>query len=167
MRATSSVGCVEPGVGWDAAISQQRPILSDNDRRRGWATVCYHLRTVLAIATTAASVFTFALTPQRAWLDDLAMIVPAAGMTRWMLLLDAVCLVLLGSQQRRPHFGIPIVLGGGFIALNVLGMAVTEFFLGLALFHIAVTVTAVLALRRRRWFGVLALAAVLAAGILT
>lgn len=122
---------------------------------------------MLAIATTAASVFTFALTPQRAWLDDLAMIVPAAGMTRWMLLLDAVCLVLLGSQQRRPHFGIPIVLGGGFIALNVLGMAVTEFFLGLALFHIAVTVTAVLALRRRRWFGVLALAAVLAAGILT
>jgi len=122
---------------------------------------------VLALGPAAVSVFTLALTPQRAWLDDFAIIVPAPGATRWLLLLDAACLVLLGCETSHPRLGIPIALAAGFLILNALGMAVTEFFLGLALFHVTVTVTAALALRRRRRFGVMALAVVLAAGIFT
>jgi hypothetical protein len=122
---------------------------------------------VLALAPAAASVFTLALTPQREWLDHLAVIVPAVVVTRWLLLLDAVCLVLLGFETRGPLLGVPIALAIGFLTLNILGMAVTEFFLGLALFHVTVTMTAALALRRHRWFGVTAFAVVLAAGIFT
>lgn len=122
---------------------------------------------VLALRPAAASVFILALTPQREWLDHLAIIVPAIVVTRWLLLLDAVCLVLLGFETGRPHLGVPIALAIGFLTLTILGMAVTEFVLGLALFHVTVTMTAALAIRRQRWFGVTALAVVLAAGIFT
>ncbi|HEU4366950.1 MAG TPA: hypothetical protein VFV05_01835 [Methylomirabilota bacterium] len=112
-------------------------------------------------------VFADPLTPARGWLDRLVLIVPADRATRWLLVLDVACLLLLGHERRHPGLAVPLVLAAGFLALNVLGMAVTDFVLGLALFHVAVTVTAALALRRRRWFGLMALAVVLAAGILT
>jgi hypothetical protein len=104
------------------------------------------------------------LTPQRAWLDHLALIVPGDRATRWLLLVDAACLVMIGLQCRRRALAVPLAIGLGFLALNVIGMALTEFVLGLAVFHIAVTATASLALRRARWVGLAALGLVLLVG---
>lgn len=107
------------------------------------------------------------LTPQRAWLDRLALVVPSSGVTRWLLVADLACLVALGLTARRPWLGLPLALGLGFLVLNGLGMALTDFYLGLALFHLVVgTATAVFA-GRARWVGFAALALALALGILT
>jgi hypothetical protein len=78
------------------------------------------------------------LTPQRAWLERLAVLVPSNATTRWLLVADAICLIALGIPSRRPALGIPLAIGVGFLTLNVLGMVVTDFYLGLALFHPAV-----------------------------
>ena len=107
------------------------------------------------------------LTRQRAWLERLAVLVPANGATRWLLVADAVCLIALGLACRRPVLGVPLALGAGFLVLNVLGMVVTDFYLGLALFHLAVGLTALLALRRARWLGAVAVGLALLLGVLT
>ena len=105
--------------------------------------------------------------PQRAWLDRLAFIVPGPTASRWLLLADAACLVMLGARTRLPVVAIPVALGGGFILLNVLGMAVTDFYLGLAAFHLAVGVVTVLIGRQLRWLGAAVIALALVAGLLT
>jgi hypothetical protein len=107
------------------------------------------------------------LTPQRAWLDHLALIVPAGGATRWLLVADLGCLIAIGLATRRPWLGLPLALGLGFLVLNGLGMAVTDFYLGLALFHLLVGIAAVVFAGQARWVGVAALVLVLALGILT
>ena len=107
------------------------------------------------------------LTRQRAWLERLSVLVPANGATRWLLVADAVCLIALGLARRRPVLGVPLALGAGFLALNVLGMVVTDFYLGLALFHPGVGLTAVLALRRARWLGAVTVGLALILGVLT
>lgn len=101
------------------------------------------------------------------WLERLAIIVPATAATRWLLLVDVVCLVALGFVARRPAIAIPLALGVGFLALNVLGMLMTDFFVGLALFHPAVGLVTLLALRRARWLGAATLALSLALGVVT
>lgn len=101
------------------------------------------------------------------WLERLAIIVPATAATRWLLLVDVVCLVALGLVARRPAIAIPLALGVGFLALNVLGMLMTDFFVGLALFHPAVGLVTLLALRRARWLGAATLALSLALGVVT
>ena len=103
----------------------------------------------------------------RVWLDRLALVVPGTTATRWLLLADLVCLVSLGLAARRPLLALPLVLGAGFLALNVLGMVTLDFFLGLALFHPAVALTALLVLRRARWLGAVALALSLVLGVVT
>ena len=117
---------------------------------------------LLALATTEPH-----LTPQRVWLERLALLVPANGATRWLLVADAVCLIALGLASRRPVLGVALALGAGFLALNVLGMVVTDFYLGLALFHLGVGLTAMLALRRARWLGAVAVGLALILGVLT
>ena len=107
------------------------------------------------------------LTPQRAWLDRLAVLVPGNAATRWLLIADAVCLIALGYASRRPLVGVPLALGAGFLGFNVLGMVVTDFYLGLALFHLGVGLTAMLALRRARWLGAVAVGLALLLGVLT
>jgi len=107
------------------------------------------------------------LTPQRAWLERLAVLVPANGPTRWLLVPDVVCLIALGLASRRPLLGVPLALGAGFLALNVLGMVMTDFYLGLALFHPAVGITTLLALRHARWVGAATLGLALLVGVLT
>ena len=94
------------------------------------------------------------LTPQRWWLERLAFVVPGPRATRWLLVADAVCLVALGLVARKPLVGVPLALGGGFIALNALGLALTDFYLGLAAFHLGVGLTTSLCARRWRWLGV-------------
>lgn len=93
------------------------------------------------------------LIPPREWLHRFELLVPGPTETRWLLLGDLVCLVLLGAQGRRRLLAIPAALGLGLAALNLLGMAVTDFYLGLALFHLAAGVAATLFLSRARWAG--------------
>jgi hypothetical protein len=106
-------------------------------------------------------------TAPRAWLDRLAILVPAPAATRWLLIADVACLVALGLATGRPGLGVPLMLGAGFVALNGLGMAVTDFYLGLALFHLAVGIAVVLLARRARWLGLATLALTLGLGVLT
>lgn len=107
------------------------------------------------------------LVPARLWLDRLAFLVPGSAATRWLLVADLVCLVVLGCTARWRLFTIPTVLSGGFVALNLLSMAVTDFYLGLALFHLAVGVTTAAVVRRARWAGVIVIALALILGIVT
>jgi hypothetical protein len=107
------------------------------------------------------------LVPPRLWLDRLALLIPGSAATRWLLLVDAACLVAMGGATRWPFLGIPAALGSGFVALNLMGMAVTDFYLGLAVFHLAVGVTAAAVLQRARWAGAGLVVLALALGILT
>lgn len=77
--------------------------------------------------------------------------------------------VWLPSVSRRggPRSTIPLTLGIGFLALNILGMLVTDFFIGLALFHPAIGLVTLLALRRARWLGAATLALSVALGVVT
>ena len=107
-----------------------------------------------------------ALTPQRAWLERLALAVPGPSASRWLLCADAVCLIALGLRTRRPVLGVPLALGAGFLVLNVLGMGLTEFYLALAAFHLLVAVVT-LVFVPRRWLGAAALALALLLGAAT
>ena len=107
-----------------------------------------------------------ALTPQRVWLERLAFAVPGPGASRWLLCADAICLTALGMRTRWPALGVPLALGVGFLALNVIGMVVTDFYLGLAAFHLLVAIVT-LALVPRRWLGAGALVLALLLGMLT
>jgi hypothetical protein len=107
------------------------------------------------------------LVPARVWLERLAVLVPGPGLTRWLLLADAACLIAIALGARRPVVAVPLALGGGFLALNVIGMAVRDFFLALALFHLAVGIAATLALGRLRWLGAGTVVLALALGALT
>jgi len=93
------------------------------------------------------------LVPQRMWLDRLALMIPGPAATRWLLLADAACLVALGAGMRAPVVAVPAALAVGFVVLNALGMAVTDFYLGLSVFHLVVGITTILCGRRGRWLG--------------
>jgi len=107
------------------------------------------------------------LAPARWWLERLAIVVPGPRATRWLLVADAACLVALGLVARRPLVGIPLALGTGFVALNALGMVLTDFYLGLAAFHVGVGITVSLFGGRGRWLGVVLVVLALALGALT
>lgn len=107
-----------------------------------------------------------ALTPQRAWLERLSLAVPGPAASRWLLLADSVCLVALGLRMRQPLLAVPLALVAGFFVLNALGMGLTDFYLGLAAFHFLVAIMTLAAVRPR-WLGAVALALVVAVGILT
>ena len=105
--------------------------------------------------------------PTRAWIDQLWFLVPADSVTRWLLLLDVSCLVLIGLRLRPTSITVPAALAGGFLILNGFALALTDFFLALAAFHLAVAVATVLALRERRWIGVAAVTLVVVLGVVT
>jgi hypothetical protein len=107
------------------------------------------------------------LTPERAWLDRLAMIVPAPTASRWLLVADLACLLALGLATPRRVLGVPLTLAAGFIALNLLGMALTDFYLGLTVFHLLVGLVALLTLGRARWLGAVTLGLTLVLGLFT
>lgn len=113
-----------------------------------------------------AAVNAAALTPQRAWLESLALAVPSPSASRWLLIADAVCLIALGLRTHRPALGVPLAFGVGFFVLNVLGMGFTDFYLGLAVFHLLTGVITV-AFVPRRWVGATALALTLVLGVVT
>lgn len=108
-----------------------------------------------------------ALTPQRAWLERLTPVVPSNTVTRWLLIADLACLVVLGAGARCRAIGIPAAVGAGFLVLNALGLLLTEFFLALAAFHLTVGVTTLLFAGGWRWLGGLTLLLAVVAGVLT
>src|SRR2546426_2117249 len=93
------------------------------------------------------------LVPQRMWLDRLALMIPGPAATRWLLLADAACLVALGAGMRAPVVAVPAALAVGFVVLNALGMAVTDFYLGPSVFHPAGGLNTTLFGRRGAWPG--------------
>ena len=107
------------------------------------------------------------LVPQRMWLDRLALMIPGPAATRWLLLADAACLVALGAGMRRPVVAVPAALAAGFVVLNALGMALTDFYLGLSVFHLVVGITTILCGRRGRWLGGVLLGLAILLGVLT
>lgn len=107
------------------------------------------------------------LTPQRLWLDHLAFVIPGTAATRWLLVADVACLVALGLAARRRLVGVSAALGAGFIALTALGMALNDFYLGLAAFHVVVGVTTSVFARRSRWLGIGLIVLALVLGALT
>ena len=123
------------------------------------------MRLLLSVSGLLASVEP--LTPQRAWLDRLAVVIPGPAATRWLLVADAACLVALGLVAGRPLVGVTVALGAGFIALNALGMALNDFYLGLAAFHLGVGATTSVFARRRRWLGIALIGLALVLGALT
>jgi hypothetical protein len=110
---------------------------------------------------------TLYLTPPRLWLDRLAWIVPAPTASRWLLVADAAALIAIALASRRPGIAVPVALGLGFLVVNVAGMLVTDFYLGLAMAHVAIAAAALLLARGRRWVGALALGVTVAVGIVT
>ena len=107
------------------------------------------------------------LTPGRLWLERLAVVVPGSTATRWLLVADVACLVAIGLASRRPLVGIPVALGAGFLVLNVLGIVLTDFYLGLALFHLVVGIGTAVSARRTLWLGVALVALSLTLGLVT
>lgn len=102
----------------------------------------------------------------RVWLERLAFVVPGPAATRWLLVADLACLILVGWASRRPVLGAAVTLVVGFVALNLVAMAVRDFYLGLALFHLAVGATAA-ALSPVRWAGLALIAVALVVGLVT
>lgn len=113
------------------------------------------------------SLVVYALTPQREWLERLALAVPSSTATRWLLVADIVCLVALGARARHRALGIPAALGASFLLLNALGLLFTEFYLALAVFHVLVGATTLLFVRGWRWLGGLTLLLSAGAAVLT
>src|SRR5262249_26830292 len=107
------------------------------------------------------------LVPQRIWLDRLAHMIPGPAATRWLLLGDAACLIAVGAGMRTPAVAVPAALAVGFVVLNALGMAMTDFYLGLSVFHLVVGITTILCVRRGRWLGGIVLGLAVLLGILT
>lgn len=107
------------------------------------------------------------LVPQRAWLEALAVAVPGPTATRWLLLADLACLVGIALAWRRPWLAIPLALLVGFTVLNALGLLLTDFYLGLAAFHLLVGLTAAVLPRPARWLGGVALALAVGLAVLT
>ena len=107
------------------------------------------------------------LVPVRAWLDRFAFLVPGGAATRWLLLADLACLVALGAATKSRWAGVPAAVVGGFLVLNVLGMAVSDFYLGLAVFHLAVGLATAVLVPGGRWLGVALVALSVGLGVLT
>lgn len=89
----------------------------------------------------------------RLWLESAGWIVPAAWATRALLVADLGVLVMLGLERPHPVMAVPVALGAGFLALNALGMVLTDFFLGLLVFHLLVGATGLALRGGARWAG--------------
>jgi hypothetical protein len=107
------------------------------------------------------------LVPLRVWLDRFTFLVPGDAATRWLLLADLACLVALGAATRWPWAGVPAAVMAGFLALNLAGMVLTDFYLGLTVFHFGVGLATAVLVPGGRWLGVALVALALGLGVLT
>jgi hypothetical protein len=83
------------------------------------------------------------------------------------LLADLGILLLIGTQTKAPVIVTFVSVALGFIVLTSLGMLLTDFYLGLAAFHVLIAAVGLLLLKRARWTAVGALGLLLLLGILT
>src|SRR5205809_7134151 len=93
----------------------------------------------VGVALAAAEPY---LTSQRAWLDRLAVVVPAPAATRWLLLADLACLIAPGLATRRRPLGVSLTLAAGLTVVNLLGMGLTGLDPGRTVFHLLVGLVA-------------------------
>jgi len=105
--------------------------------------------------------------PGRYWLEGLSALVPSPSASRALLLADVAVILLAAAGWRHPALAVPIGLALGLLVLNLVGMLLTDFFLGLAAFHFLVGLAALGGARRLRWAGAALLALTLAVGALT
>jgi hypothetical protein len=105
--------------------------------------------------------------PGRYWLEAISFLVPSPGASRGLLLADTAVILLAAAGHRRPALAAAAGLGAGFLALNLVGMLLTDFFLGLAAFHVLVGAVALGGARPVRWAGAGLLGLTLALGVLT
>ena len=103
----------------------------------------------------------------RYWLEGLSFFVPGPSASRTLLLADMAVILLAAARHRHPVLAALVGLGAGLLVLNVVGMLLTDFFLGLAAFHVLVGVAALCSARRIRWAGAALLGLTLALGVLT
>jgi hypothetical protein len=83
------------------------------------------------------------------------------------LLADLCVLVLIGASRRRAVLGAIVAVSAGFLLVNVLGLILTDFFLGLAMSHFAIGLAGLLVSGAARWAGAALVALSLALGGLT
>ena len=69
--------------------------------------------------------------------------------------------------MRAPLVAVPAALAVGFVVLNALGMALTDFYLGLSVFHLVVGITTIVCARRGRWLGGVVLGLAVLFGVFT
>jgi hypothetical protein len=105
--------------------------------------------------------------PGRYWLEAISFLVPSPGASRGLLVADVTVILLAAAGHRRPALAAAAGLGAAFLALNLVGMLLTDFFLGLAAFHVLVGVGALGGERRVRLAGTGLLGLTLALGMLT
>jgi len=105
--------------------------------------------------------------PGRYWLEGLSPLVPSPSASRALLLADVAVILLAAAGWRHPTLAALVGLALGLLVLNLVGMLLTDFFLGLAAFHVLVGVAALGGARRLRWAGAGLLALMLALGALT
>lgn len=105
--------------------------------------------------------------PARLWLDHLSWVVPSPSTTRVLLATDCFVLLLVGLKSRSRLIGPPLYLGGGFLALTLLGMLLNDFYLGLVAFHLVVGAVALACFAERRWIGAGLITASLLLGFVT
>lgn len=105
--------------------------------------------------------------PSRYWLESLSWAVPGPSITRWLLVADLLVLLSIAARFRQGPTGIVLAVGLGFFALNVISMILTDFFLGLAVFHGVTGLAGLLTAGPARWAGGTLLAITLVLGALT
>jgi hypothetical protein len=105
--------------------------------------------------------------PGRYWLEELSALVPSPSASRALLLADVAVILLAAAGWRHPALAALVGLALGLLVLNLAGMLLTDFFLGLVAFHVLVGVAALGGTRRLRWAGAGLLALTLALGALT
>ena len=101
------------------------------------------------------------------WIEAWGWIIPGSVANRSLLLADLGILLLIGMQTKAP---VIVTLTGivlGFIVLTGLGLLLTDFYLGLTVFHVLVAGVGLLLLRRARWVSAGALGLLLLLGIMT
>jgi len=122
----------------------------------------------MRVLLVAASQIPPGAPPGRYWLDGLVWIVPGSAATRWLLLADAAVVLLVATGgRRRPVLAGAVAMGLALLALNVAGLVLTDFFLGLAAFHVLTGLVGLTAAGRARWAGAALLALTLSLGALT
>jgi hypothetical protein len=115
----------------------------------------------------AASQFPPGAPPGRDWLDRLDWLVPGTAATRGLLLADLALIALIAARSRHRALAVVAAVGAAFLGLNMASMLLTDFYLGLASFHVLTALAGIAAAGHARVGGAALLALTLALGVIT